>query len=70
METISIKLEKGFLQTLEKVMKKHNYSTKTEFIREAIRDKIAELGENESKPKKQAREPKKGQEPRPFPSYI
>ncbi|MGA2130235.1 MAG: ribbon-helix-helix domain-containing protein [Candidatus Pacearchaeota archaeon] len=68
METISLKLEKAFLQEIEKVMKKHNYTTKTEFIREAIRDKLKELGEKEPKPVKS--EPRKEQEPRPVPSYI
>ena len=47
MENISLKLEKGFLNMIEKIMKKHNYMTKTEFIREAIRDKIKKLEEQE-----------------------
>ena len=47
MENISLKLETGFLQAIEKVMKKHNYMTKTEFIRESIRDKIRKLEEKE-----------------------
>jgi metal-responsive CopG/Arc/MetJ family transcriptional regulator len=47
MENVSLKLERNFLQAIEKVMKKHNYMTKTEFIREAIRDKIRKLEEKE-----------------------
>ncbi|MEK6899413.1 MAG: ribbon-helix-helix domain-containing protein [Nanoarchaeota archaeon] len=47
MENISLKLETGFLHAIEKVMKKHNYMTKTEFIRESIRDKIRRLEEKE-----------------------
>ncbi len=47
MENISIKLEKNFLVAVEKVMKKHNYMTKTEFIRESMRDKIRKLEEKE-----------------------
>lgn len=43
METIGIKLEPIFLKNIEKTMKKHNYTTKTEFIREAIREKIKDL---------------------------
>ncbi len=43
MEAISLKLEETFLKDIEDVMKKHRYTTKTEFIREAIRDKIKEL---------------------------
>lgn len=47
MENVSLKLEEGFLRAIEKVMKKHNYMTKTEFIRESIRDKIRKLEEKE-----------------------
>ena len=47
MENVSIKLETNFLTAIEKVMKKHNYMTKTEFIRESIRDKIRKLEEKE-----------------------
>jgi metal-responsive CopG/Arc/MetJ family transcriptional regulator len=47
MENVSLKLEKSFLEAIEKVMKKHNYMTKTEFIRESIRDKIRKLEEKE-----------------------
>jgi metal-responsive CopG/Arc/MetJ family transcriptional regulator len=47
MEHISLKLEENFLKAIEKVMKKHNYMTKTEFVREAIRDKIRKLEEKE-----------------------
>ena len=47
METISVKLEEQFAKNLEKAMKRHNYSTKTEFIREAIRDKINDLEKGE-----------------------
>ena len=47
MENVSLKLEKNFLQAIEKVMKRHNYMTKTEFIRESIRDKMRRLEERE-----------------------
>jgi len=47
MESVSLKLETNFLDAIEKVMKKHNYMTKTEFIRESIRDKIRKLEEKE-----------------------
>ena len=47
MENMSIKLEESFLKVIEAVMKKHNYMTKTEFLREAIRDKIRRLEEKE-----------------------
>ncbi len=43
MATISIRFEDDFIDDIERVMKGHNYSTKAEFIREAIRDKIKDL---------------------------
>lgn len=43
MESITIKLEEGFLHLMENIMKRNQYTTKTEFIREAIRDKIDAL---------------------------
>ena len=48
METISIKLEEEFAKDVEKIMKKNRYSTKTEFIREAIRDKMKDLEKEEA----------------------
>ena len=47
MESVSLKLEQNFLLAINKVMKKHNYMTKAEFIREALRDKIRNLEEKE-----------------------
>lgn len=47
METVSLKIEPNFLLAINKIMKKHNYMTKTEFIREALRDKIRNLEEKE-----------------------
>ncbi len=40
METISLKLEKGMLKQMEKAMKEMHYATKTEYIRQAIREKL------------------------------
>ena len=48
METISLKLEPGFLREIERIMKKNRYMTKTEFIRESVRDKIRELEKQET----------------------
>ncbi len=48
MESISIKLEPNFLKDLERTIKRNRYSTKTEFIRTAIRDKIKELEKEET----------------------
>ena len=47
MENVSLKIEENFMAAINRVMKKHNYMTKTEFIRESIRDKIAKLEEKE-----------------------
>lgn len=47
MENVSLKMEENFARAIVAVMKKHNYMTKTEFIREAIRDKIRKLEEKE-----------------------
>lgn len=41
-------MEEGFADVVEKVMKKHHYATKAEFVREAIRDKIKELQKEEA----------------------
>ena len=48
MEAVSLKLEDEFLHDIEKTMKKHRYTTKTEFIRESIRDKIIDLEKEEA----------------------
>ncbi len=47
MENISLKIEGNFLKAIERIMKRHNFMTKTEFIREAIRDKMRRLEERE-----------------------
>jgi len=47
MENVSLKIEKNFMDAIRRVMKKHNYMTKTEFIRESLRDKIRILEEKE-----------------------
>lgn len=40
METISLKLSPALAKDLDKHLKKFNYSTKTEFIRSAIQNKL------------------------------
>lgn len=42
MESITIKVEDNLAKEIEKAMNP-DYSTKTEFIREAVRDKIKEI---------------------------
>lgn len=46
METISLKMEPELLKKIDINLKKNDYSTRTEFIREAIRNRLKEL-ENE-----------------------
>ena len=48
MESITIKLEDEFAKDVKRVMRKHNYTTKTEFIRESMRDKIRKLETEEA----------------------
>lgn len=43
METVTVKFQKNVLQEIDKGIKDHNFNSRTEFIREAIRDKLANL---------------------------
>lgn len=43
METISVRFEETFVRDIERVMKHNRYATKTEFIREAVRNQIKDL---------------------------
>jgi len=43
MENVSLKLKEDMASEIEKLSKVFHYGTKTEFIREAIRDKIKAL---------------------------
>lgn len=43
METVSVRFEEEFVHDIENSMKENRYATKTEFIREAVRDKITDL---------------------------
>jgi Arc/MetJ-type ribon-helix-helix transcriptional regulator len=45
METVCIKIEESLAKEMDRVMATCHYVTKTEFIREAIRDKIVLLNE-------------------------
>ena len=47
MEAISLKLDEGILDHIDKSLSKHMYSTRTEFIRDAIREKLSELEKEE-----------------------
>jgi Arc/MetJ-type ribon-helix-helix transcriptional regulator len=43
MQTISLKISDQVLMRIDECIEKHNYSTKSEFIRDAIRDKLETL---------------------------
>ena len=43
MEIIPVRYEESFIQAMESVMKQFRYATKTEFIREAVREKVRDL---------------------------
>lgn len=40
MEAVSLKLDANMLHNIDESLKGNNYSTRTEFIRDAIRDKL------------------------------
>ena len=47
MEPVTIKFESDFIKFLEAIMKRHHYATISEFIREAVREKVKELEKEE-----------------------
>ena len=47
METISLKMEDNILKEIDQKVKNHRFSTRTEFIRDAIREKLSELEKQE-----------------------
>lgn len=47
METISLKLENALLQEIDQKLVRHRYGTRTEFIRDAIREKLSDLEKEE-----------------------
>ena len=47
MEIISLKLENELLKEIDQSLSKHRYSTRTEFIRDAIREKLSDLEKEE-----------------------
>ena len=43
METVTVKFQEDVLKKIDTSINKHNFNSRTEFIREAVRDKITEL---------------------------
>jgi metal-responsive CopG/Arc/MetJ family transcriptional regulator len=47
METVSVKFQEDVLKKVDDKIAKHNFNSRTEFIREAVRDKLKELTKEE-----------------------
>ena len=47
MEVISLKLDEHLLKNIDSSLQKYNFSTRTEFIRDAIRQQLKELEKQE-----------------------
>jgi len=47
METVSIRFQKPVIKEIDKNISKHNFNSRTEFIREAVRDKLSELSRDD-----------------------
>ncbi|MBW2974957.1 ribbon-helix-helix domain-containing protein [Candidatus Woesearchaeota archaeon] len=43
METVTVKFQEGVLRKIDGSIAEHNFNSRTEFIREAVRDKLSEL---------------------------
>ncbi|HLC84422.1 MAG TPA: ribbon-helix-helix domain-containing protein [Candidatus Nanoarchaeia archaeon] len=43
MEVISLKMEDGLIDEIDDKLAKHRYATRSEFIRDAIREKLSDL---------------------------
>jgi len=43
MESVNLKLEKGLLNKIDSSLEEYHFSTRTEFIRTAIREKLSEM---------------------------
>lgn len=43
MEVLNVKIEENILKEIDDNLEKHRYSTRSEFVRDAIRDKLSEL---------------------------
>ena len=43
LETVTFKMDRGLLKKIDAKLKEHQYSTRTEFFRDAIRERLSEL---------------------------
>ena len=47
MEVVTVKFQEDILKKIDKSIKDHNFNSRTEFIREAVRDKLSALSRDE-----------------------
>lgn len=47
MEVVTVKFQEDVLKNVDDAIAGHNFNSRTEFIREAVRDKLAELSKEE-----------------------
>lgn len=47
MEIVTLKMDKEMLNRMDALIKQHQYGTRTEFIRDALRDKMSSLEKEE-----------------------
>jgi len=43
MEAVTVKFQEEILEKIDRTIAEHNFNSRTEFIREAVRDKMTEL---------------------------
>ncbi len=47
METVTVKFQENVLREIDKSITSHNFNSRTEFIREAVRDKLSKLSKDD-----------------------
>jgi metal-responsive CopG/Arc/MetJ family transcriptional regulator len=47
MEVVTIRFQEDILKRIDENLTQHNFNSRTEFIREAVRDKLEELNRDE-----------------------
>lgn len=47
MEVVTVKFQEEVLQRIDTAIDEHNFNSRTEFIREAVRDKLSELNKEQ-----------------------
>jgi len=47
MKIVTVKFKKEILKEIDKSMREHNFNTRTEFIRDAVRDKLSTLSRDD-----------------------